>query len=35
MLGDYKIRTDLALEARERFDEKKCGIAGSGSEGNL
>ena len=28
MLGDYKIRTDLALEARERFDEKNVELRG-------
>jgi spore protease len=28
MLGNYRIRTDLALETRERFDEEHVEIRG-------
>ena len=31
MLGTYKIRTDLAVEARERFTEDNVEVRGGGS----
>lgn len=34
MLGSYKIRTDLALEARERFTEENVEVRGVEVQGS-